>query len=72
MPDRQKRLSTDSEYSSGQSEDLPLSVLMEHKVPELKSCILKPEELQENARLLVLDEGLFYAGYITKSEDPDM
>ncbi|XP_035227287.1 BAH and coiled-coil domain-containing protein 1-like isoform X2 [Stegodyphus dumicola] len=78
MPERQKRLSTDSEcsdFSSGQSEDIPLSVLIGQKsikYPELKSCILTPDELQENARLLVLDEGLFYAGYITKSEDPDM
>lgn len=70
--DRQKRISLDSECSSGQSEDLPLSVLLEQKIPELKSCILKPEDLQENARLLVLDEGLFYAGYITKSENLDM
>lgn len=63
-----------SDISSGQSEDIPLSVLLQksENVPELKPCILQPEELQENARLLVLDEGLFYAGNITKGDEPDM
>ncbi|KAG8183272.1 hypothetical protein JTE90_006467 [Oedothorax gibbosus] len=75
--DRKKRHSIDSacsDISSGQSEDIPLSVLLQKgdSIPELKSCILQPEELQENARLLVLDEGLFYAGNITKVEEPDM
>ncbi|GFY42262.1 protein winged eye [Trichonephila inaurata madagascariensis] len=78
VSDRQKRLSVDSvcsDISSGQSEDIPLSVLISQKsepCPELKSCILKPNELQKDARLLVLDEGLFYAGYVTKSDDPDV
>ncbi|XP_054717685.1 uncharacterized protein LOC129227065 [Uloborus diversus] len=77
MSERHKRLSTDSacsDLSSGQSEDIPLSVLIgqSSKPPEMKSCTLKPEDLQETARLLVLDEGLFYAGNITKSENPDM
>lgn len=65
-----------SDISSGQSEDIPLSVLLngqkDESLPELKSCILQSAELLENPRLLVLDEGLFYAGNITKSEDPDM
>ncbi|GIY47244.1 protein winged eye [Caerostris darwini] len=78
ISERQKRLSVDSvcsDISSGQSEDIPLSVLIGQKndtCPELKSCILKPDELQKDARLLVLDEGLFYAGYVTQSEDPDV
>ncbi|KAF8773684.1 BAH and coiled-coil domain-containing protein 1 [Argiope bruennichi] len=78
VSERQKRLSVDSacsDISSGQSEDIPLSVLIGQKnetCPELKSCILKPDELQKDARLLVLDEGLFYAGHVTKSDDPDV
>ncbi|CAL1267979.1 unnamed protein product [Larinioides sclopetarius] len=78
VSERQKRLSVDSacsDISSGQSEDIPLSVLIGQKneiCPELKSCILKPNELQKDARLLVLDEGLFYAGHVTKSDDPDV
>ncbi|GBM74130.1 BAH and coiled-coil domain-containing protein 1 [Araneus ventricosus] len=78
VSERQKRLSVDSacsDISSGQSEDIPLSVLIGQKnetCPELKSCILKPNELQKDARLLVLDEGLFYAGHVTKSDDSDV
>ncbi|XP_022250916.1 uncharacterized protein LOC106467087 isoform X3 [Limulus polyphemus] len=68
------RHSTDQENAeSSEGDNLPLSVLIEKTSnPVIRSCILQPEELDDQLRVLTMDNGLFYAGTIKAIRAPDV
>ncbi|XP_076309658.1 LOW QUALITY PROTEIN: uncharacterized protein LOC143224975 [Tachypleus tridentatus] len=58
---------------SSEGENLPLSALIEKKPNSvIRSCILQPEDLNDQLRVLTMDNGLFYAGTIKAIRAPDV
>ncbi|XP_033120870.1 trinucleotide repeat-containing gene 18 protein-like, partial [Anneissia japonica] len=64
---------SDKDVDDSESEDLPLSVLRERPAsPAQRSCAILPEELCHGLRVLIPIDNLFYAGYVSPIQPPDV
>lgn len=68
-----------SSTSSDDSDDTPLSALIKRPLPtpsdaiaKAKSCVMTTEKLQDKQRVLMMEDGLFYAGNVIAIHAPDV